>query len=232
MYYLPDERLNHIPLTNDDIPSQIRSLNINKSSGPDEISARMLMLCDATIVLPLKLIFTNILSTGMYPEMCKLANVTPIKKKGSKQLITNYRPISLLPICGKIFERIIFKHLCNYLVSNDLITKNQSGFRPGDSTVNQLLIGLVNDIHKSFDQRKPIEVRAVFLDISKALIKFGMMDWFSNLNKMVYQYILKLLKNYLQRVVLNGSTSDISSTESGVSQGSVLDPIIILNLYQ
>ena len=100
----------------------------------------------------------------MYPELWKLANVSPIHKKGSKQLIMNYRPISSLPICGKILERIIFKH---YLVSNDLITKTQSGFRPGESTVKQL-IDLVNDIHKSFDQRKSLEVRAVFLDIPKA----------------------------------------------------------------
>ena len=83
-------------LANDYILSQIRSLNINKSSGPDEISARMLMLCDDNIVVPLKLIFTNILSTGVYPEMGKLANVTPIHNNAYKQLITNYRPISYL----------------------------------------------------------------------------------------------------------------------------------------
>ena len=170
LYHLTDERLSHIPLTNDDILSQIRSFNINKSSVPDEISAIMLMLCDDSIVVPLKLIFTNILSTNVYPEMWKHANVTPIHKKGSKQLVTNYRSISLLPICGKIFERIIFKHLYNYLASNDLIIKNQSGFRPGDSSVTQL-IELVNDIHKCFDQRKSLEVRAVFVDISKAFDK-------------------------------------------------------------
>ena len=93
LYHLTDERLNHIPLTNDDILSQIRSLNINKSSGSDEISARMLMLCDDSIVVPLKLIFTNILSTGVYLEMWKLANVISIHKKCAKQLsdfITNY----------------------------------------------------------------------------------------------------------------------------------------------
>ena len=130
----------------------------------------MLSLCDESIILPLNLIFTNILCNGVYPDIWKQANVTPIHKKASKQLVSNYRPISLLPICGKIFEKIVFKHLYNYLVSNNLITKNQSGFRPGDSTINQL-IDLINDIHQSFDHRKSLEVRAVFLDISKAFDK-------------------------------------------------------------
>ena len=73
-------------------------------------------------------------------------------------------------MCGKVFERIFFKHLYNYLVSNNLITNNQSGFRPKVSTVNQL-IHQINDIHKSFDNRKSLETRAVFLDISKAFDK-------------------------------------------------------------
>ena len=144
--------------------------------------------------------------------MWKLANVTPIHKKGSKQLTKNYRPISLLPICGKLFEKIVFKHLYNYFVSNNLITKNQSGFRPCDSTVNQL-IDLINDIHKSFDNRKSLETRAVFLDISKAFDKV----WHEGLIFKLKQNgvsgpVLNLLNNYLinrkQRVVLNGSSSD------------------------
>ena len=111
-------------------------------------------------------------------------------KKGSKQLSSNYRPISLLPICGKLFERIVFKNLYNHLVSNGLITKNQSGFRPGDSTINQL-IDLVNDVHMSFDHRKSLEVRAVFLDISKAFDKV----WHEGL-------LFKLQQNGVSGVVL------------------------------
>ena len=85
--------------------------------------------------------------------MWKLANVTPIYKKGNKQLIRNYRPISPLPICGKIFEKIIFNNLYNYITANNLITKNQSGFQPGDSTTNQLLY-FVNEIHEAFEHSK------------------------------------------------------------------------------
>ena len=68
----------------------------------------MLLLCDNSVVLSLKIIFQNILISAIYPNMWKLANVIPIFKKGDKQLIKNYRPISLLPICGKMFEKIIF----------------------------------------------------------------------------------------------------------------------------
>ena len=68
----------------------------------------MLLICDESVVLPLKIIFKNILDTSNYPDMWKVADVSPIFKKEDKQLIKNYRPISLLPICGKIFEKLIF----------------------------------------------------------------------------------------------------------------------------
>ena len=86
----------------------------------------------------------------------------------SLDLIKNYRP--LFPICGKILEKIIFNKLYNYLHSNNLITKKQSGFRPGDSTTNQLLY-LLDEIHQAFDGTESYEVRAVFFDISKAFDK-------------------------------------------------------------
>ena len=192
----------------------------------------MLLLCDETIILPLQIIFTNILTTYIYPDMWKLANVTPIFKKGDKQLIKNYRSISLLPICGKILEKVIFNNLYYYLHTNNLITKNQSGFRPGDSTTNQLLY-LLDEIHQAFDSPKSLEVRAVFLDISKAFDKV----WHDGLIFKLEQNgisgnLLKLFQNYLsnikQRVVLNGSYSDYSSVQSGMPQGSVLGPILFL----
>ena len=97
--------------------------------------------------------------------MWKLANVVPLFKNGNKQLIKNYRPISLLPVCGKIVEKIIFNNHYTYLHTNNLITKNQSGFHPGDSPTNQLLY-LLDEINQAFDSTKSFEVRTVFLDIS------------------------------------------------------------------
>ena len=168
--YLTNRKRNQIHIENEDIITLIRKLNPNTANGSDGISAQMLLLCDNSVILPLRIIFTDILTTATYPNMWKLANVTPIFKKGDKQLTKNYRPISLLPICGKMFEKIIFKNLYNHLITNRLISKNQSGFGPGDSTTNQL-IDLVNEIHQAFDSTKSLEVRAIFLDISKAFDK-------------------------------------------------------------
>ena len=91
------------------------------------------------VCLPLLIIFQNILDTGIYPSQWKLANVTPVHKKKDKQAVGNYRPISLLPIFNKMFERIVFKNIYNFLIKNNLISKHQSGFRPGDSCGSFLL---------------------------------------------------------------------------------------------
>ena len=93
--------------------------------------------------------------------MWKLANVAPIFKKGNKQLIKKYRPISLLHVCGKILEKIIFNNLYTYFHKNNLITKNQSGFRPGDSTTNQLLY-LLDKINQAFDALSPLKLEQYF----------------------------------------------------------------------
>ena len=192
----------------------------------------MLLLCDSSATLPLQIIFQNILVTSTFPDVWKLANVVPIFKKGNKQLINNYRPISLLPISGKSFEKITFNNLYSYLDTNNLITKNQSGFRPGDSTTNQLLY-LVNEIQQAFGDPRSLEVRAVFLDISKAFDKV----WHDGLIYKLEQngvtgtllkFIQHYLKNRKQRVVLNGSNSTYSTVESDVPQGSVLGPLLLL----
>ena len=229
---LTDSRIETVNITNNDIHLLIRSLNPNKANGPDEISARMILICDETIVKPLRIIFDNILLTGIYPDLWKQANLTPIHKKASKQLVKNYRPISLLPIFGKIFEKLVFQQLYSYFHSNNLITKNQSGFRPGDSTTNQLL-ELVNVIQKSFDTRNSLEVRSIFLDISKAFDKV----WHRGLIFKLRQNgvdgpLITFFENYLsnrkQRVVLNGLNSEFHSIDSGVPQGSVLGPLLFL----
>ena len=170
--YLTNEKIDQIPIDKENIASLIRKLTPNKANGSDVISGQMLLLCDDSAVLPLRIIFGHILSTATYPDIWKLANVTPIFKKGDKQLIGNYRPISLLPLCGKFFEKIIFNNLYKDLSTHYLTTKNQSGFRPGDSTTNQLidLVGEI-EIRQAFDSKKPLEVRAVIRDISKAFDK-------------------------------------------------------------
>jgi len=230
--FLTNKRLSHIAINNEEILSLIRNLNPNKSAGSDEISGQMLILCDISVVLPLKIIFGNILETTIYPDIWKLANVVPLFKKNDKQLLNNYRPISLLPICGKIFEKVIFNNLYKYLNDNNLITKNQSGFRPGDSTTNQLTY-LVNEIHEAFNNSKCLQVRAVFLDISKAFDKVWHAGLLFKLKQNgIEDKLLTLFESYLlnrrQRVVLNGSYSTLSVIEAGVPQGSVLGPLLFL----
>ena len=104
----------------------------------------------------------------MSPDSWKYANVQPVHNKKSRQLKSNYRPISLLPICGKLLEKIVFDQVYSYLNTLNLLSKNQSGFRPGDSTVYHL-ISMTSNIYECFE--KYDETRAVFLDISKAFDK-------------------------------------------------------------
>ena len=125
-----------------------------------------------------------------------------------------------------------FKHLYNHFISNNLISKNQSGFRPGDSCSNQLL-SLVHEIHKAFDDKNCLEVRSVYLDLSKAFDKVwhgGLM--FKLKQNGVNGKLLSLLDNYLQnrqqRVVINGQESKWAHIKSGVPQGSVLGPLMFL----
>ena len=160
-HHITEARIDSVAIKKEDILSLIRSLNPNKATGSDDISGQMLLLCDDSVVSPLMIIFCSILETSVYPDQWKLANVVPIYKKEDKQLVKNYRPISLLPICGKIFEKLIFDNLYAYLVSNNLITKNQTGFVPGDSCTNQLSF-LINEIHEAFEDPKSLDVRAVF----------------------------------------------------------------------
>ena len=114
------------------------------------------------------MIFNQALVFSSFPSDWKKANIVPIHKKSAKQTSKNYRPVSLLPIYGKIFERLIFNEMFKFFLDNELISTNQPAFKPSDSCINQLL-SITHEIYKSFDDG--LEVRSVFLDISKAFDK-------------------------------------------------------------
>ena len=125
--------LNTIKFNEKNILDAIRALNPNKAHGWDGVSIRMIKICDEAIVLPLLIIFKTALQSGIYPNKWNKANV--VHKKDSKHFLKNYRPISLLPICGKIFEKCIYNTLYCYFESNNIFSSCQSGFRKKDSCV-------------------------------------------------------------------------------------------------
>ena len=109
--------LDTIAITQKSILDIIKSLNVNKAHGPDNISGRMVELCGDKITLPLSISFENVINTGIFPTLWKSGNVTPVHKKDSKRMINNYRPISLLPLFAKIFEKILFLKMYNHFTS-------------------------------------------------------------------------------------------------------------------
>ena len=225
-----DLRLNRVSFTEKDIVFHIRKLNVNKANGHDNISARILKICDDSIALPLFLIYKKCLNEKLFPKKWKKANVIPIHKKNEKNNYSNYRPVSLLPICGKIFEKILFDNLYPYIFNNNSIHDKQSGYRRGDSTVKQLL-SITHEIYKAFD--KGHEIRAVFLDISKAFDKVWTQGLIFKLKKIgiegeMLDILCSFLEDRQQRVTLDGENSDWVDIEAGVPQGSILGPILFL----
>ena len=130
------ESLTAIDFSNNSILKIIRNLDSNKDHGHDMISIRMVKICDDSICKPLKLIFQSCLESGKFPSEWKKAKVVPIRKKGDKPILKNYRPISLLPITGETLERLLYDTMFEFFTENNLISDNQSGFKPGDSCVN------------------------------------------------------------------------------------------------
>ena len=127
------------PTFKTEIINIINKFSPNKSHGHDGISVAMIQLCSSQVVIPLQIIFQGCISSGSFPDIWKYANVQPVHNKGNRQLKNNYRPISILPICGKILEKIIFVKVYSFLNRNNLTSKRQSGFRPNGSTIYQLI---------------------------------------------------------------------------------------------
>ena len=192
----------------------VKGVDISKACGYDGIGNKTIKLCSEGFHVYFPHFINLSLSLGQYPSEWKFANVNPLLKK----LKENYRLVSLLPSFSKIGERVMFFHLYYFLMGTSFLYKFQSGFRPGDSTINQLIF-LVHKIYGALEGGK--EASVVFLDISKVFDKVWHAGLLRKLEALGVQSPLLLwfesyLCNRKQRVVIEGQCSDWRIIKSGV----------------
>ena len=227
---LTDNSLNDISLTEQEIIDTIQILNVNKAVGEDLISHKVLKNICHSISKPLCILYNKSLHTSTFPNIWKSAIVMPLFKKGDQNLVTNYRPISLLSCLGKLMERVVYKHLYNHLMAENLIYSKQSGFLSGHSTVYQL-IDIFHQITQALDEK--LYTCMVFCDISKAFdrvwhkgLVFKLKQ--NGINGSLLSWIDSYLNGRSQKVFLGSVMSNTRNVSAGVPQGSVLGPLFFL----
>lgn len=220
------------PTDENEIETIVKNLKNKKSCGFDGISNILLKGIITQIKFPLSIVFNRSLEEGIFPYDMKTAEIIPIYKGKDKQLMANYRPVSLLPVLSKVLEKIIYKRLYTFLINENILFDSQYGFRHGRSTI-QALTEFVGKVVEGFEENK--YTLGVFIDLSKA---FDTLEHSTLLKKLesygirgiALQWFTSYLSNRSQYVKYNGHKSDKNSTPIffGVPQGSVLGPLLYL----
>lgn len=209
----------------------IMGLKVDSAVGWDNISNKILKQFKDLLVPPLTVIFNKCLNTGVFPKCLKKAVVVPVYKSGSKDQVTNYRPISLLPSMSKILEKIINNRLYKYLEDKSILSTQQFGFRPKMSTddaVHHLTAYLAQELDKGN------HTVGIFLDLAKAFDTVSIPILLRKLEAIGIRDIqLKLFKSYLEErtqcvKIGNVVSDDEKSTDFGIPQGSILGPSLFL----
>jgi hypothetical protein len=219
--------LSTISVLPQEILSLLKSLPPNKATGADALGSLFLHRTADSIHIPLCKLFNRFFASGSFPLDWKRALVTPILKSGPKEEVSNYRPISILPVLSILFERIIHDRLLSFTIP--YISPHQHGFLPGGSCATNLTV-LHHHITAAFEASSQLDV--CYIDFAKA---FDSINHALLIHKLANRYningpFLSLLANFLtdrtQRVVLDGATSQSLPITSGVPQGSVLGPLL------
>ena len=208
----------------------LRNIDEKKATGLDMIPRKLLKMAASIVAPSLTAIFTKSIITGVYPTEWKMARVTPVFKKGVKSNLNNYRPISVIPVVSKVFEKIVYDQLYQYLNDNQLLSSCQSGFRSLHSTLTALLEA-TNSWSVNIDNGFLNGV--VFIDLKKA---FDTIDHEIILRKLSYfgadqataKWFQSYLSNRTQRCNVNGNLLSASTVTCGVPQGSILGPLLFL----